>query len=273
VPATFVVVPQWQGSGSSRAMRLIDGALAIQGDLPSASTRTVDVPLEAGDAEGSGVQRLSSILMVKERVERELAGITGTAIVIGGDCGVEIGALPHALGEDVAVLWFDAHADLNTPESSPSHAFNGMVLRSLLGDGPAALVPSRPLSPERLVLVGARAFDLAEDEVVAERGIHHIEAADVSAASVIAAVESMGATSVYVHLDFDVIDPVDFAGSGYPEPFGVPAEVLLATLKGVLARFPLAGAAVAEFEPSSVDAAGDDMPTILRIIGALSAAA
>ena len=39
--ATFVVVPQWQGSGSSRAMRLVDGAEAIRGDLPSASTRSV----------------------------------------------------------------------------------------------------------------------------------------------------------------------------------------------------------------------------------------
>ena len=49
MPAAFVVVPQWQGSGSSRAMRLVDGAEAIRGDLPTASTFSVNVPLEAGD--------------------------------------------------------------------------------------------------------------------------------------------------------------------------------------------------------------------------------
>ncbi len=50
--ARFIVAAQWQGSSSSRAMQLIDGAEAIAGDLPRASTTVLEVPAEAGDAQG-----------------------------------------------------------------------------------------------------------------------------------------------------------------------------------------------------------------------------
>ncbi|MCU1409555.1 MAG: Arginase [Rhodoglobus sp.] len=268
--ATFVVVPQWQGSGSSRAMRLVDGAEAIRGDLPTASTRSVVVPLEAGDAEGSGVQRLSSIAIVRDRLIAELALVDGVAITIGGDCSVELGAIPRVADRDAAIVWFDAHPDLNTPESSPSHAFTGMILRTLLGEGPASLVPAETVDPARVVLAGARSFDPGEDAFVAERGIRAITADQVSPESVIAAVEATGASTVYVHIDLDVLDPADITGLGAPEPFGVRATVLVETIRALLARFPLAGAGITEFAPASPEDAVEDLPTILRLIGALN---
>jgi arginase len=271
--ATFVVVPQWQGSGSSRAMRLVDGAEAIREDLPAASTRSVAVPLEAGDSEGSGVHRLSSIAIVRDRLIAELALVDGVAITIGGDCSVELGAVPRAAEQGAAIVWFDAHPDLNTPESSPSHAFGGMVLRTLLGEGPAALVPAEPLAAERVVLAGARSFDPEEDEVVAARGIRMIGADAVSPEAVVAAVEATGAKTVYIHIDLDVLDPADISGLSDPQPFGVRATVLIETIKALLARFPLAGAGISAFAPAAPEDAVEDLPTILRIIGALSAAA
>jgi arginase len=270
--ASFLVVPQWQGSGSSRAMRLVDGAEAIRGDLPSATTRVVAVPLESGDSQGTTVHRLSSIALVRDRVAQALAEIDGPAILIGGDCGVELAGLGNVSDRDVAVVWFDAHPDLNTPESSPSHAFTGMVLRTVLGEGPAQLVPSTPLSPSRVVLVGARSVDAAEDEYIAQNAVRSVGVDGFSAEALIAAVEATGAASVYVHIDLDVLDPGEFTGIGYPEPFGLSAGDLVDALKALLARFPLAGAGITEFAPASVDAAVDDLPTILRIVGALAAA-
>lgn len=269
--ATFVVVPQWQGSGSSRAMRLLDGAEAIRGDLPSSATRVIEVPLEAGDEQGSGIHRMSSLVMVRDRLAAELATITGPAIVVGGDCAVELAAIERVLpGGDVAVVWFDAHPDLNTPESSPSNAFNGMVLRSLMGEGTAPLLPATVLSADRVVLVGVRSVDPPEDEFIASAGIASVGVDDLTPEGLVAAIEATGASSVYIHIDLDVLDPSDFAGLGFPEPFGIPTAALLDALRAVLARFPLAGAGVTEFAPASLDAAVDDMPTILRIIGALS---
>jgi arginase len=148
-----------------------------------------------------------------------------------------------------------------------------MVLRTLLGDGTAQLVPSTALSPERLVLAGARSFDAAEDEYIDANSVRTVSAGEISPESLIAAVEATGAASVYVHIDLDVIDPSDFIGIGYPEPFGVLAGVLVESLKALLARFRLAGAGITEFAPASAEEALEDMPTILRIVGALAAAA
>lgn len=269
MPITFVVVPEWQASGSTRAMRLVDGAEAIRGDLPSASTRVVEVPLEAGDAQGSGVHRMSSIALVGQRLAETLAGVAGPAITIGGDCGVELGAIGHVTASrgDVAVVWFDAHPDLNTPESSPSGNFNGMVLRAVLGDGAQDLLPDVPLEPSRLVLVGARSFDPGEEEYVATHGVPVLGA---DAAELVAAVEATGAASVYVHVDLDVLDPGEFSGLDYPEPFGLTAAELVDLIRALRERFELAGAGITEFSPASPESAADDLPTILRIVGALT---
>jgi arginase len=167
-------------------------------------------------------------------------------------------------------VWFDAHGDLNTPESSPSHAFGGMVLRTLLGDGHEALVPEHALDPARVVLAGARSIDQAEADFIAERRIRHITADEVSPETLVAAVEATGASSLYLHLDLDVLDPADIAGLSVPEPFGVTATTLVETVRALVTRFKLAGAGITQFAPSTPTAAVDDAPTILRLIGALS---
>lgn len=252
-------------------MRLVDGAEAIRGDLPSASTIVVDVPLEAGEAQGSGVSRFSSIQLVRDRLARALSSVEGPAITIGGDCGVELAAVAHvADAGDVALIWFDGHADLNTPESSPSAAFHGMIARTLIGDGAPGLVPARPLAADRLILAGTRALDDPEDAFIREAGIRMLEGDGFDADDLIAAVEASGATSVYIHIDLDVLDPGELLGLGHPEPFGLSAAKLVDLVKAVKARFPLAGAGITEFAPASADRAVEDLPTILRLIGALA---
>ena len=275
MPATFVVVPQWQGSGSSRALRLSDGAEAIRGDLPASLTRLVEVPLEAGDELGSGLPRLGSLQLVRDRTLAVLADVDDWALTIGGDCGVALAAVDHALTRtagDVAVVWFDAHPDLNTVESSPSAAFSGMVLRTLLGDGVAPLVPTTPLSAERLVLAGVRSIDDDENDFVAASAIRRVGVDSLSdPADLLDAIAAGGATSVYIHIDLDVLDPAELAGLSDPVPFGVSAAALVAAVRAVKGRYRLAGASIAGFSPASVDEASDDLPTILRLIGALTA--
>ena len=275
MPATFVVVPQWQGSGSSRALRLSDGAEAIRGDLPASLTRLVEVPLEAGDELGSGLPRLGSLQLVRDRTLAALADVDDWALTIGGDCGVALAAVDHALTRtagDVAVVWFDAHPDLNTVESSPSAAFSGMVLRTLLGDGVAPLVPTTPLSAERLVLAGVRSIDDDENDFVAASAIRRVGVDSLSdPADLLDAIAAGGATSVYIHIDLDVLDPAELAGLSDPVPFGVSAAALVAAVRAVKGRYRLAGASIAGFSPASVDEASDDLPTILRLIGALTA--
>jgi len=269
---TYVVVPQWQGSGSSRAMQLVDGAESIRGDLPSSSTRTVDIPLEAGDHQGTGVQRFSSLQLVRDRMREVLHGAGDVHITIGGDCGVELAAVEHVSASKPAIVWFDAHPDLHTPQSSSSGAFTGMVLRTLLGEGPSSLVPEHPLHPHQVILAGVRSIDAAEDDYIAQAGIRMLGPTEFSTHALIEAIQQTGADSIYLHVDLDVLDPADFAGLGSPVPFGLETATLLDAIRAVVAQFPLVGAGITEFAPASVSHAVDDSPTILRIIGALNPA-
>ncbi len=265
--STFLVVPQWQGSGSSRAMRLVDGAAAIRGDLPSAATRLIEVPLEAGDTEGTGIHRFSAIRLVRERLQQALAELDEPAVVIGGDCGVEYAPVEHVARQGrVILLWADAHADLNTAETSPSGAFHGMVLRAMIDDG--------LVDPADVLLLGVRALDDAEAAFIAEAGLRSVAADEVG--SVVAeradAARALGVEPVlYAHIDLDVLDPGVFAGVGFPTPFGLALDDVTAAIAAARAALPLAGAGVTEFAPSGdAESLGDDLSVILRILAALT---
>jgi arginase family enzyme len=156
------------------------------------------------------------------------------------------------------VVWFDAHGDLNTPSSSPSGAFHGMVLRNLLGTGFPEMSPSQALRPSQVVLAGVRALDPAEKEYVEEAGIAHVEpAALASLPSVIPA----EATALYLHIDLDVLDPESFAAVGTPEPAGVTPEQLVAAVRALSDRWPVAGLGITEYEP--------DRPSDRAVLAAL----
>lgn len=262
----FVLVPQWQGSPSPRAMRLAEGAAALREDLPAAATTEVAVPLEAGDARGTGIARFGSVQLVRERLRDHLAEGEDPAVVIGGDCGVSAGAIEAAAARhpSMALVWFDAHPDLNSPDTSPSGAFAGMVLRDLLD---AEVVP-----PSRVVVAGARSWDPGEEDYAAERGIRSIDVpalADPSA--LVAAVADAGADSVYLHIDLDVLDPAALSSLLDPEPFGLEPAGLVAAIRALRDRFPLAGATIAAYAPADPagEAAVEDSATILRLIAAL----
>jgi arginase len=258
-------------------MRLIDGAEAIRGDLPAARTHQVPVPAAAGESLGTGVNRFSSLAAVREATEAELALLEAPVVTVGGDCGAELASVQHALAAHpdgtVAVVWFDAHGDLNDVASSPSGAFHGMVLRALLGDGPDGLASTGAarLTPDRLVLAGVRALDEGESAFVESSGIRSLSAGELEdPEAIVDAVAATGATAVYLHIDLDVLDPSAIDGIGYPEPFGVQPERLTEAIRALRRRFELAGAGLMEFAPESPEAAGRDLPVILRILGALT---
>jgi arginase len=276
MPAKFVVVPQWQGSASSRAMRLIDGADAIRGDLPSGATRSVEVPLGAGDAVATGVHRYSTLAVVRERTALALDQLApdDVPVLIGGDCGVELAGVTRAIeraragDRRLGLVWFDAHPDLHTAATSESGAFSGMVLRALLGEGTDGLTAPAGLGHADVVLVGARTVDEAEDAYVAEHGVRLLPP-DASAEQVAEAAAEWD--EVYVHVDLDVLDPGEFEGLLDPQPFGMAPAALMAAITAAVTGRRLAGAGVAMFAPASLDAAGRDMPTILRILSAITA--
>ncbi|MDL5353205.1 arginase family protein [Microbacterium sp. zg-YB36] len=268
----FVVVPQWQGSPSARAMLLVDGAEAIAGDLPRASCTRVEVPLEAGEALGTGVHRLSALTRIQSLVAEALAPYVEPVVVVGGDCAVAVPAIAHAASRhpNLAVLWCDAHGDLHDSASSPSGAFAGMALRAVLGDDGVLSAPTS-IPPERVVLAGARELDAAEAAFLQASAVTHVPAeAFADPAALADAVAATGADAVYVHVDLDVLDPAAITGVGLPVPFGIDVAQLVAALGQLRERMPLVGASLSGFAPATPLAAVDDLGAILRVVGALA---
>lgn len=276
----FLVMPQWQGSSSSRAMRLAEGAGALLEDLPAAARREIPVPLEAGDAMGTPIARLSSLLRARDAARQALAEANGVPIIVGGDCASALPGLESAVrrhgSEGLAVLWFDAHPDLQHPSTSPSGAASGMTLRHALGDGSPDLASEHPIDPTGLTLVGMRASDPEEDAELERRGIAvvgpsiDLDGPEALAELVSARLADLGATRVYVHIDVDVLDPAEFSAAHAPVPFGLSIAQLTAAVRAAVSAAPLAGASISEFAPADAGMAAEDLPTILRLLGAVT---
>jgi arginase family enzyme len=147
-------------------------------------------------------------------------------IVLGGCCCAHVGGAAGVSRrvDRLAVVWIDAHGDLNTPETSPSGNLWGMPFRMLLDSGVVAV--------EDVALVGARNLDPPEAEFVERNGIDDpLERA------------LAGVDAVYVALDLDVLDPshVDVLIS---EPDGPSPEEIEALLRDIRERAPVAGMGV-----------------------------
>jgi arginase len=161
--------------------------------------------------------------------ERVSAAVTDgrLPIVLGGDHSIALGTLgglaaSHGPG---GAIWFDAHGDLNTPETSPSGNVHGMPLAAALGVAEDTFAsgawPLPALRPEHVVLIGVRSLDDGERELVHELGVSVHTMTDLDRKGVEPAVrESLervaGAAFVHISLDMDVVDPDVAPGVGTP---------------------------------------------------------
>ncbi|ALC92590.1 arginase [Bacillus sp. FJAT-18017] len=154
-------------------------------------------------------------------------------LVLGGDHSIAIGTLA-GIGKhynNLGVIWYDAHGDLNTADTSPSGNIHGMPLAVSLGLGHKKLTEiggySPKIKPENIVIIGARALDEGEKDLIKEKGIkvytmHEIDR--MGMAKVIEETISYLKTKtdgVHLSLDLDALDPLDCPGVGTPVYGGI----------------------------------------------------
>jgi len=153
-------------------------------------------------------------------------------LVLGGDHSVAAGTVAGVAeferrkNEKIGLIWIDAHADMNTPETSPSGNVHGMPLAALVGLGPPELANIFDFSPkvaaENCVLVGARDIDAAEKENIRKAGIEVFTMRDIDERGMRAIMEEAlrlagrDTAGYHVSLDMDWIDPEDAPGAGTP---------------------------------------------------------
>jgi arginase len=180
--------------------------------------------------------------------------------MLAGTCGAELAPVTYLADRyrgDLAVAWLDAHGDLNTPQTSPSGRFHGMILRTLMGEGPEPLVSlvRRPLSPTQIVLAGVRDLDRDEATFISDTAISRLSPADLLVPDRVAGrLRSIGFTKIYVHLDLDVLDPIEFPDVLVPAPGGVTVSALTETVQMLASTFDVVGFSVVEFQPLASDA-------------------
>jgi arginase len=158
-------------------------------------------------------------------------------LVIGGDHSMAMGSISAvarhvaAAGKKLVVLWIDAHADFNTPQTSPSGNLHGMSLAFLTGNPElAALLPDRSfpaVPPADVCVIGARSIDLVEKRAIAEAGIACIDMRAIDEFGVCSllrdALAGCDPATTHVHLSFDVdvVDPELAPAVGTPVPGGL----------------------------------------------------
>jgi len=160
--------------------------------------------------------------------------------VVAGDCVSALGVLAglQRAGVSPVLIWFDAHGDYNTWETTPSGFFGGMPLAMLVGRGEQSIVQGVGLTPipeADVILTDARDLDPGEREAVRDSGMAHLPQVEGLMT------HPLPDRPLYVHLDVDVVNPSQMPGVGYPAPGG-PS---LATVGAALRRLAETGRVVA----------------------------
>ena len=171
---------------------------------------------------------------------RRVAGAVATSIqggrfplVLGGDHSLSVGSICGAAKHKrLGVIWVDAHADFNTPETTPSGNIHGMPLAALCGLGDPRLVSlwgetSPVLDPKRVAVIGARDLDPGEKRNLREAGVMVQSMEQIDRIGMVAALEkafdrvSREVDGIYLSLDMDALDPRHAPGVGTPVPGGL----------------------------------------------------
>ncbi len=154
-------------------------------------------------------------------------------LVLGGDHSIAIGTLAGVSKhyKNLGVIWYDAHGDLNTGETSPSGNIHGMPLAVSLGIGHEKLKEiggySPKVKPENIVIIGARSLDGGERELIREKGIKVYTMHEIDKMGMTKVMEeaieyvSNGTDGVHLSLDLDGLDPAEAPGVGTPVLGGI----------------------------------------------------
>ena len=248
--------PQWQGSGKRKYV--YDGAKLITELLPAGTPyETVPVSLDGELALERGVWGYRQIsgqmgdacqIIERERPDK--------IFLIGGDCGTEVAPVSYLnkrYDGDLAVLWLDAHGDLNSPATSVTHNFHGMPLRCLLGECEASLLMQcfSTLRPSQVIMGGTRELDPPEAEFIEQNRISVLTVSDLGAGPerVSRLIEANGFRHLYVHIDLDVLDSEKCPWGLCRTPDGIDSDVLMALLRELKARFDVVGVSIVELRP------------------------
>ncbi|MBX9607573.1 MAG: arginase [Gammaproteobacteria bacterium] len=229
------------GPSALRLAGLHDAVASVGCHLTDLGDLEIPVPetLVSGDPRARYLPMIAAVCgELCERVGQSLAR-DALPLVVGGDHSLAIGTIAalavelRARGEQrgPGVLWFDAHADSNTPDSTPSGNIHGMPLACVLGHGPTALTSigfaGPKIDPRHCALIGVRDVDNGERALLRAAGVRSFSMAEIDrrgmAAVMDEALDHAGGAGSMLHVSFDIdaLDPTVAPGTGTAKPGGL----------------------------------------------------
>lgn len=221
-------------AGLGRRLGALGYDVTDLGNIPVDQAESVD---DTGPADARYLPQIAASCRKLGDMVGKALDVGATPLVLGGDHSIAVGTVAgvsrhfHNTGRKLGLLWLDAHADMNTPQSSPSGNVHGMPLACCVGVGPdplARLFGFAPkIDPSNVALIGIRDVDLLERGVVRDTGVRAFTMRDIDERGLRAVMDDAiaiafnGTAGFHLSLDMDFLDPEYAPGVGTPVRGGV----------------------------------------------------
>lgn len=213
----------------------------IQGETTIIGTPS---PAQADDWQASLPQARDTLTALRKAITHSFER-GNIPILVANTCSASLASLPMAAHRhpEAIILWIDAHGDFNTPETTGSGYLGGMVLAGACGQWDSG--HGAGLDPRKVILVGARDIDAGERALLVQAGVRTIAPEKATPQAVL---EEIGEAPVWIHVDWDVLEP-GYVPAAYKVPEGLLPEQVKAIFAALRAR-QIVGVELAEFEAS-----------------------
>jgi arginase len=193
-------------------------------------------------------------------------------LVLSGNCNASLGTVSGCGCATTGVVWFDAHGEATTPDTTRSGFLDGMGISMLAGqswDHLARSVPDfTPLAGQQVVLVGARDVEPDEADLLQRVGVRRVSRAEDLAPALAPLQAQAQIDGVYLHLDLDVLDPQDATANEWAPPGGLRVASIERALAEVRKMLPIKALGVASYSPET-DRDGRALQAALTMIEAV----
>ncbi|MFD0677704.1 MULTISPECIES: arginase [unclassified Paenibacillus] len=229
------------------------------------------------------LKHLDEIVKVNEELSTKVEEAMAAGhfpLILGGDHSIAIGTLAglRKSGSQYGLIWFDAHTDVNTGETTPTGNIHGMSLAVALGYGDPRLTSvgggTTFIKPEHTVIVGARSIDPGERKFLKKLGVRVFTIRDVERLGIAKVMEralkiaARGTEGIHLSLDLDGLDPRDAPGVGTPVPGGLSLRESLLAMELIFEAGVAVSAEFVEVNPT-LDLRNKTARAAVDLIGAL----
>lgn len=270
-PLLRLIYPQWQGASvnallpglppedAARGYSL--GAQLLNMLAPETAGKTVAVPVSMEYGERRTVDGVIDRDVILEQSRAALEILNGNdparIVTLGGECSASVvpfSWLAAKYGDDTAIVWLDAHPDINLPYDDYS-GYHAMALAACLGLGDPKIMKLMPgrVKASNVLIVGLRAYEKSggtkeRQEKLGIAGLPPAEVAQDSSA-VLTWLKQCGAKNVLIHFDMDVLDPAEIIAAVGVEPDGLKIRQAIRIMNDIAGRYNVVGLTVAEPMP------------------------